>query len=424
MPPSSSFDLSIPKALWAFLRSIGSQGTSGNAGKLLGISGADAASVTPFSATPGAATVPVADSGGHLTDWVPTFTGDSGTGGAIGLVPAPAAGDAVAGKILGANGEWVNQAQVGRTFYLDPSDSSDLATYKTALTVPSTNVETTLTATLTGTTKSLAAVFATDPNIPAITQLPPGTYTRHFHVATGGVSEVARLYVEIYTCASDGSSETLRRSGYTPEFSGTTVQEVSSSAEDASGYAMAVTDRLLFKVYWERVSGPANCDVTVYFNGSSRAAYVGSTILAALVVGTTAGTVCAGNDSRLATAGNTTLSPLPSITAMPLALTEQTATRIYLDMAGRTQFRLCGYIASAAPASATLRLRYSLDNGGTWAEVGSSDGRLAIDATGAFASQKVAIAAGAQASALFSIWSAGGDGIASPSITMVQVQAW
>jgi hypothetical protein len=230
---------------------------------------------------------------------VAAFTGDSGTGGAIGLVPAPAAGDAVAGKILGANGGWVNQAQVGRTFYLDPSDSSDLATYKTALTVPSTNVETTLTATLTGTTKSLAAVFATDPNIPAITQLPPGTYTRHFHVATGGVSEVARLYVEIYTCASDGSSETLRRSGYTPEFSGTTVQEVSSSAEDAGGYAMAVTDRLLFKVYWERVSGPANCDITVYFNGSSRAAYVGSTILAALVVGTTAGTVCAGNDSRL-----------------------------------------------------------------------------------------------------------------------------
>ncbi len=35
------------------------------------------------------------------------FTGDSGTGGASGLVPAPAAGDAVANKFLSATGGWV-----------------------------------------------------------------------------------------------------------------------------------------------------------------------------------------------------------------------------------------------------------------------------------------------------------------------------
>lgn len=35
------------------------------------------------------------------------FTGDSGSGGAAGLVPAPAAGDAAAGKVLGAGGGWV-----------------------------------------------------------------------------------------------------------------------------------------------------------------------------------------------------------------------------------------------------------------------------------------------------------------------------
>jgi len=36
----------------------------------------------------------------------PQFTGDSGLGGATGLVPAPAAGDAAAGRFLGANGAW------------------------------------------------------------------------------------------------------------------------------------------------------------------------------------------------------------------------------------------------------------------------------------------------------------------------------
>lgn len=34
------------------------------------------------------------------------FTGDSGSGGTVGLVPAPAAGDAAAGKFLKANGAW------------------------------------------------------------------------------------------------------------------------------------------------------------------------------------------------------------------------------------------------------------------------------------------------------------------------------
>jgi len=36
------------------------------------------------------------------------FTGDGGTGGELGAVPAPAAGDAAAGKVLGAGGGWVN----------------------------------------------------------------------------------------------------------------------------------------------------------------------------------------------------------------------------------------------------------------------------------------------------------------------------
>ena len=41
---------------------------------------------------------------------LPAMTGDSGAGGSKGLVPAPAAGDAAAGKFLGAGGSWTAPA--------------------------------------------------------------------------------------------------------------------------------------------------------------------------------------------------------------------------------------------------------------------------------------------------------------------------
>jgi hypothetical protein len=40
------------------------------------------------------------------TDVVTPFTGDSGSGGAVGVVPAPVAGDAAAGKFVHADGTW------------------------------------------------------------------------------------------------------------------------------------------------------------------------------------------------------------------------------------------------------------------------------------------------------------------------------
>jgi hypothetical protein len=44
---------------------------------------------------------------------LPPFGGDSGTGGLRGMVPAPAAGDAAAGKVLGAGGGWIVPAVGG-----------------------------------------------------------------------------------------------------------------------------------------------------------------------------------------------------------------------------------------------------------------------------------------------------------------------
>lgn len=217
---------------------------------------------------------------GSGTVWtIADFTGDSGAGGVHGFVPAPAAGDAAAGKVLHADGTWTVPITAGRTYYLDPANASDLATYYTALTAPSTAAESTLTVAATGTTDNLLAAFATDPGVPGATLIPPGSAGRHFHVETGGNNEIARLLVEVYTCLADGTSETLIRSGYSPSFYGATSQELLFSFEDATGYTITATQRIVYKVYAARVSGPATCNITVYFNGASRASYVTTTIL-------------------------------------------------------------------------------------------------------------------------------------------------
>src|SRR5271157_2007202 len=63
----------------------------------------DSTSFVPYSG----ATADVA-LGLHAITGAP-FTGDSGGGGTTGLVPAPAVGDALAGKLLGAGGAWVTR---------------------------------------------------------------------------------------------------------------------------------------------------------------------------------------------------------------------------------------------------------------------------------------------------------------------------
>lgn len=47
------------------------------------------------------------------TSMLNSFVGDSGSGGTKGLVPAPAAGDAAAGKVLGAGGTWITPSAGG-----------------------------------------------------------------------------------------------------------------------------------------------------------------------------------------------------------------------------------------------------------------------------------------------------------------------
>lgn len=95
--------------------------------------------------------------GSQATALLSNFTGDSGTGGVKGLVPAPSAGDAASSKYLKADGTWDTVTpsfanQNANTFYSGPSSGSAAAPGFRAivsqdLTVAVTSKSTTYTAT-------------------------------------------------------------------------------------------------------------------------------------------------------------------------------------------------------------------------------------------------------------------------------------
>lgn len=66
-----------------------------------------------------------------------TMTGDSGTGGLKGLVPAPGAGDTAAGKYLKAGGTWATPPNTGGWDAIITKANSDTVTNSTTLTADS-----------------------------------------------------------------------------------------------------------------------------------------------------------------------------------------------------------------------------------------------------------------------------------------------
>lgn len=82
---------------------------------------------------------------------IPAFVGDSGSGGTKGLVPAPATGDAAAGKVLGSGGGWVlppsagalgqcRLVKSGANIVLQPFNGNLLAINGTNQTIPAAGV--------------------------------------------------------------------------------------------------------------------------------------------------------------------------------------------------------------------------------------------------------------------------------------------
>lgn len=91
------------------------------------------------TATPGANALPKAGAGGTLAaGWLPALVGDSGAGGTKGAAPAPAAGDAAAGKYLKADGTWATPPGSldinGLTAETAPADADAMPIYDASAT--------------------------------------------------------------------------------------------------------------------------------------------------------------------------------------------------------------------------------------------------------------------------------------------------
>lgn len=170
-------------------------------------------------------------------------------------------------------------SNLGRVYYLVYSENSDIGGYKTASLEEPTGTETSLSQANTGTGDTLVASFATAAGDTGITLLPMGQAFRHFHVGTGAANQVGRLKVELYKRTHPGGVETLLRSGYSQNFNDAQGQELEWGQFFETGHALDPTDRVVFKLYTARVSGPATCDVKVYFEGTTRISYITTSIL-------------------------------------------------------------------------------------------------------------------------------------------------
>ena len=262
---SASYDMTLPVA-------------QGAAGTVLSNDGSGVLSWVAPDSGPTGATGADGATGPAGADGATGANGATGADGATGLTGATGATGATGET--GATG--VDGGNAGKLFYLDYTDASDIGGYKVALASPSTNSESNLSQSNSGTTDNLVATFATPAGEPGVTALPYGISELNLYAATNNAARFARLKLEIYKRTA-GGAETLVTSGYSSSFSNTTTAKITWTITEAYAYSMSTTDRLVFKLYTARVSGTSPVTVNVYFEGSSNASYLQTTISAGAV---------------------------------------------------------------------------------------------------------------------------------------------
>lgn len=196
-------------------------------------------------------------------------------------MPVGPSGDiAVIGGGFGEKGDTGADGQSsGRTYYLLPSIDSDISGYFLAniLPYPPIDPPTEISTNNTGTTPVLVGAFATEEGDPSATVYPLGTGFRYVTTKTGADNQIARLKVEVYKRALNGD-EFLIKEGYSDEFWGDQRQSIEWHHTDFVSEPLDITDRLVFKLYTERVSGPSTVHVTVYFEGANDASFIQTTL--------------------------------------------------------------------------------------------------------------------------------------------------
>ena len=219
-------------------------------------------------------------------DGIPGNIGNTGVTGATGGIGAPGIpgldgidGEEIESMIPGPQGpQGLTGGNSGVIFWFDPTDASDIAGYKKALKNPSANAEATNVQVCAGVGDNLLYKFVTEPGVPGVYTIPPGAAFRHIHGAVTTAGGFARYLVETYYCNADGTGETLVGSSYSDPTTDTAIDEVNWDLYKLTTVNILPTQRLVWKLYVARVSGPANVSVTTYFEGLVHPSYVESTI--------------------------------------------------------------------------------------------------------------------------------------------------
>ena len=212
----------------------------------------------------------------------PGSTGPAGATGSPGATgaPGPQGVQGVPG-VPGATGAQGPQGpsgqSAGRIFYYSTTDASDIATYKTMLESPAPGAEQIVTSSVPTGPDVLVGVFATDPGVPGAVDLPPGTTFRRIYCATNRGS--ARYHLQLFIRDAAGT-ETLLSDEYGPEFTNTGPEMSEWSSSFATGRAIAATDRLVSKLYVQRMTGSSPLTISTYFEGTNHASYIQSTVSA------------------------------------------------------------------------------------------------------------------------------------------------
>lgn len=164
----------------------------------------------------------------------------------------------------------------GKYFYFDTA-ASDISGYKKMLESPSPSAENTIATPCTGTGDVLIAAFATEPGSPGVVDYPAGTARRSIYAMVQ--AGTARLHLQAYKRTTAGV-ETLVRDEFSENFTNQTVALQEWVASAAAAGTVGATDRLVIKLYGQRITGPTTVTVTTFYGGTSHNSHVQTTISA------------------------------------------------------------------------------------------------------------------------------------------------
>jgi hypothetical protein len=166
----------------------------------------------------------------------------------------------------------------GKILYYDPTHASDISGYKKLLESPSTGAESTLATPCTGTNVDVPiATFATEPGVPGAVDYPAGTAFRRVYANVQ--AGTARLHFQVFKRTTAGA-ETLVRDEYSDNFTNQVVLPQEWNATASAAGAISATDRIVVKLYGQRVTGPTTVTITSYYEGSAHVSLAQTTISA------------------------------------------------------------------------------------------------------------------------------------------------